>query len=41
MGTTSQRFIQLAQPSVLVTWLVVLSQFGNLAMLASRVAGLG
>jgi hypothetical protein len=28
MGTTSQRFIQLAQPSVLVTWLVVECWFG-------------
>jgi uncharacterized protein YhhL (DUF1145 family) len=41
MGTTSQWFIQLARLSMLVIWLVGLSQFGNLARPASRTAGLG
>jgi hypothetical protein len=34
MGTTSQRFIQLAQPSMLVTRLVGLSQYTGLGWLA-------
>jgi hypothetical protein len=40
-GTASQWFIQLAQPSMLTIWLARLSQFGNLAMLASRFGLLG